>query len=101
MKTPKNKGGRKTTEETEQLQQEAYKLIKQGLTQKNTANRIGVSPKTLGGWVRRYNWKPSINQDAETLASLKNRLNEMAKDKNTPTADLKNMVAVIQQLENA
>lgn len=93
---PLDKVGRQRTKTAEKL--EAIQLLKTGLTQKEVSERVGVTEKTLGKWAKECHHAQKI--EADTLTNLKNRLFAITGDKTTPIVDIKNLVSIIQQLEN-
>lgn len=76
---------------------EAIKLLSTGMTQKDIAIKLSVTEKTIGNWAKEC--KHALTVEAETLTNLKARLLAMTKN-NAPITDIKNLVTVIQQLEN-
>lgn len=96
---PINKTGRKGQPQRKTIEKsEAIQLLKTGLTQKEVSERVGVTEKTLGKWAKECHHAQKI--EADTLTNLKNRLLTMTSDNTTPIVDIKNIVSIIQQLEN-
>jgi transposase-like protein len=92
-----NKGGRMTSEQSNELKALAYQLYLQKINQKSIGKMIGVTEKTVGKWARE--WKQSQNINTETIANLKARLLKLTADPMTPIADIKSLVWIIQQVE--
>ncbi|MDD2674126.1 MAG: hypothetical protein PHF81_04540 [Flavobacterium sp.] len=95
---PVNKGGRPNVNKSNELKALAYNLYFRNITQKEIGKQLGISEKTIGNWAKE--WKELRVTEATTITNLKNRLLEMTTDKNTSVVDIKNMVSIIQQLEN-
>jgi transposase len=77
--------------------QEAIKLLRTGITQKEVSKNVGVNEKTMSIWARE--WKQEAVLDNRSIANLKNRLFETSANIDTPTEALKNLVWCIKQLE--
>lgn len=91
----KIKSGRKSPYQSAILQKQSIELAKQGLSNKQIASKLNISANTITAYLKGYKVK------AETLANLKARLLELSQNKNTPTAELKNISSVIWQLEHS
>lgn len=76
---------------------EAIKLLSTGMTQKDIAIKLSITEKTIGNWAKEC--KQALTIEAETVTNLKARLLAMTKD-NAPITDIKNLLSIIQQLEN-
>lgn len=68
---------------------EFIKLYESGLSQKEISISMGVTEKTVGTWVKKYQSKNLMN--IETLEFLNIRLNEISKNPNTPIIDIYNL----------
>lgn len=60
---------------------EAIKLYKQGQTRKYIADKLNVTEKTVGNWVREYNRRQTslqsqINELRKELETIKRKLND-------------------------
>lgn len=71
---------------------EAFELYKQGFNQKEVAQKVGVTEKTLGQWVK--DWKSTT----KAIANLKRRLMELT-EQNAPIEQIKQVSDIIKQLK--
>jgi hypothetical protein len=97
---PINKGGRGSANKFNNQKKKAlaYNLYCRNISQKSIGKQLGIGEKTIGNWAKL--WKQSQSIEIDTLANLKSRLLTMSNDSTTPIVDIKNLVSIIQILED-
>ena len=73
-------------------------LYKNKVPQKEIAQRLGLSEKTVGVWLKEI--KQIRITNAKNLNDLEDKLKALLQDKTSPTADIKNITIAIKTLEN-
>ena len=76
----------------------AIKLMKQGKNNKEISQKIGITEKTCGKWLRPY--RKNINTLQHTETFIIERLNKALKDKATPLGEIKKMLDSLKKLKS-
>ncbi len=72
-------------------------LYRKGLNQRQIAKQEGLTEKTVGLWLKSQ--KQSKKNNLANLEALEERLKILVNDKTTPIQDIKDLTAIIKQLE--
>lgn len=78
---------------------EALKLIANGCTQKEAANILKVTEKTVGKWVADN--KAIDNDKFEIIKNLTARLNKLSRNNGSKPSDIMYLTLSIKEIENS
>lgn len=74
----------------------ALELLDKGYEQKQVAQIVGVTEKTVGNWAKKY--RTSLKLSKSNITLLETRLNTMLQDPKAKTTDIKNLVLSLNTL---
>ena len=78
---------------------EALELIDKGYNQKQVSQKLSITEKTIGNWVKKY--RTSLILAKENIRLTQERLNKTLVDPKATTYDIKNLVECLTELKKA
>lgn len=76
----------------------AYSYISSGKTQKEVAQMLSISEKTISTWVRQ--WKVADKEKIAIIKKLENLLSVIIEDKETKSYEIMNITVAIKNMQN-